>query len=177
MVVPIQESLLTFCAFSDASYSSVQRVASHQGTVIFATTPELLENDTTVVCPMAWSSKKIPRVVRSTLGAESVALSHNAGRFSWLRIFWAWLKNPEVSWHKPQELLTKEPTATAATDCKSVYDIVMKTATLHCEEHRTTIECLLIQERMLEKCKLRWVASVAMLADCLTKPMDASRLS
>ena len=176
MIVPIRESLLTFCAFSDASFSSVQRMSSHQGTIIFTTTPELLENNTTVVCPMAWSSKKIPRVVRSTLSAESVALSHSVDRLSWLRVFWAWLKNPDVKWQNPQELLTKEPTATAVTDCKSVYDIVSKTATPQCEEHRTTIECLLIRERMTENCKLRWVASGAMLADCLTKPMDAGRL-
>ena len=69
-----------------------------------------------------------------------------------------------------------QPTAAAVTDCKSVYDIVAKTAPPQCEEHRTSIECVLIRQRMMENCKLRWVASGALLADCLTKAMDAGRL-
>ena len=64
MIVPLQESRVTFCAFSDASFASSNNLTAHQGTIIFATTNELLENNSAVVCPMAWSSKKIPRVVR-----------------------------------------------------------------------------------------------------------------
>ena len=73
MIVPLQEIKVTFCTFSDASFASSKKLCAHQGTVIFATSGELLANQSAVVCPMAWSSKRIPRVVRSTLGAESVA--------------------------------------------------------------------------------------------------------
>ena len=176
MIVPIQESKVTFCAFSDASFASSSNLSAHQGTVIFATSSELLENNSAVVCPMAWSSKKIPRVVRSTLGAEAIALSNSVDRLSWLRVFWAWMKKSRAEWQVPEKLLPSEPTAAAVTDCKSVFDIVTRTAPPQCEEHRTTIECLLIRERMLENCRLRWVASGAMLADCLTKSMEAGRL-
>ena len=176
MVVPIAESELTFCAFSDASFASNTKNHAHQGTVIFSTSASILENNTAVVCPMAWASKKISRVVRSTLGAEAIALSNTVDRLSWIRILWAWLKNDQVAWHRPEEALQSEPTAAAVTDCKSVYDIISRTAPPQCEEHRTTIECLLIRQRMQDNCRLRWVASQAMLADCLTKSMDASRL-
>ena len=176
MIVPIEEQQVTFCAFSDASFASCQKLSAHQGTIIFATHKKLLENQTAVVCPMAWSSKRIPRVVRSTLGAEAFALSNSVDRLSWLRLFWAWLKDPSVPWQHPEKVLELEPTAAAATDCKSVYDIVTRTAPPQCEEYRTTIECLLIRQRMQENCKLRWVASGAQLADCLTKAMDAHRL-
>ena len=176
MIVPLQESRVTFCAFSDASFASSNNLTAHQGTIIFATTNELLENNSAVVCPIAWSSKKIPRVVRSTLGAEAVALSNTVDRLSWIRVFWAWMKDSRTKWQSPEKLLQEEPTAAAVTDCKSVYDIISRTAPPQCEEHRTTIECLLIRERMQENCRLRWVASGAMLADCLTKSMDASRL-
>ena len=64
----------------------------------------------------------------------------------------------------------------AVTDCKAVYDITTRTSPPQCEEHRTTIECLLTRERMMENCRLRWVASGAMLADCRTKFMDPSKL-
>ena len=67
-------------------------------------------------------------------------------------------------------------TAGTVTDCKSVYDICSKTAVPNCSEYRTTLECLLIRERLEENTKLRWVVSRAQLADCLTKPMDGNTL-
>ena len=76
MIVPTHEKEVTFCAFSDASFASCQKLSAHQGTIIFATQKRLLENQPAVVCPMAWSSKRIPRVVRSTLGAEDCCRSH-----------------------------------------------------------------------------------------------------
>ena len=176
MVLPIAEHDFTFCVFSDALFASTNKHHAHQGSIIFATCNKMLANQTTVVCPMAWSSKKIPRVVRSTLGAEAIALSNAVDRLSWVRVLWAWLKDSTVRWQHPEELLIEEPTAAVVTDCKSVFDIVTRTATPQCEEHRTTIDCLLLWERMRENCKLRWVASGAMLADCLTKSMDAHRL-
>ena len=176
MMIPIAQGDVTFCAFSDASFASNQKVHAHQGTIIFATSRAILGNNTAIVCPVALSSKKIPRVVRSTLGAEAIALSNTVDRLSWIRILWAWLKDCTVKWHKPEEVLPQEPTAAAVTDCRSVYDITTGAAPPQCEEHRTTIECLLIRQRMQENCKLRWVASRAMLADCLTKSMDAGRL-
>lgn len=176
MIVPIAESRVTFCAFSDASFETVKGRASRQGTLIFATDCEIQDNVRTVICPMAWSSKKIPRVVRSTLSAEAVALGATLDRLSWLRIFWEWMKNPSVDWSDPSLVLSQSPKAVVATDCKSVYDISTKTSTPSCAEHRTTLECLLIRERLQEQCLLRWVTSRAMLADCLTKSMDGSVL-
>ena len=151
MILPIREGGVTCCAFSDASFASAQKLRAHQGTVI---TGDLLENKSTVVCPIAWSSRKIPRVVRSTLDAEATALSNTVDRLSWIHIFWAWLKEPRVRWQEPEKVLQHEPTATAVTDCKSVYDITTRAAPPACEEHRTTIECLLIRERMIEICGL-----------------------
>ena len=92
MIVPIQESEVTFCAFSDASFDSGKGNSSRQGTLVFATDGKLVSNHRTVICPMAWSSRKIPRVVRSTLSAEAVALGAALDRLSWLRIFWEWMK-------------------------------------------------------------------------------------
>ena len=62
------------------------------------------------------------------------------------------------------------------TDCRSMFDILTRTAVPSCTEHRTTIECLLIRERLKSNCDVRWVTSQAMLADCLTKTMDSSVL-
>ena len=99
-------------------------------------------------------------------------MSNSLDRLSWIRIFWEWMKNPDVRWQEPQQVLKAAHRASAVTDCKSVYDICTKTAVPTCEEYRTTLECLLIRERLSENTQMRWVNSQAQLADCLTKVMD-----
>eukprot|EP00435_Cladocopium_sp_Y103_P042096 s835_g11.t1 len=176
MVLPISPEKVTFCAFSDASFLSNKTNAAHQGTMVFVTTPELLHNKKAVVAPIAWTSKKVPRVVRSTLSAEAAALSNSVDRLLWLRMVWAWLRDPSCEWSNPETVLESQTKAAIVTDCRSMYDILTRTAVPSCSEHRTTIECLLIRERLKANCDIRWVTSQAMLADCLTKTMDASIL-
>ena len=176
MVLPIQPNRVTFCAFSDASFMSTKTSVAHQGTIIFATTPEILANQKAVVAPIAWTSKKVPRVVRSTLSAEAAALSNSVDRLLWLRMIWAWLLNPECEWSEPEKVLESQTKAAVVTDCRPMFDILTRTAIPSCSEHRTTIECLLIRERLKSNCDIRWVTSQAMLADCLTKVMEATAL-
>ena len=175
-IVAIPPTEVTFCGFSDASFATSKSQSSRQGTLIFATNARLLDNKVAVICPMAWASKKIARVVRSTLSAEAVSLSATLDRLSWIRLFWEWIRNPAIDLTQPDKILASSPQAAVATDCKSVYDIATRTSTPSCEEFRTTLECLLIRERLKEGCRLRWVASKAMLADTLTKVMDGHAL-
>ena len=167
---------MTYCAFSDALFSCTKHTTAQQGTIIFATTPELLENQRAVVAPVAWYSKKIPQVVRSTLGAEAAALSNSADRLMWIRVLWATLNDPNCNWKNPEKLLAGGNLGGLVTDCKSAYDLLTRTAIPQCSEHRTTIECLLIRERLRDNAVVRWINSQAMLADCLTKTMDSSVL-
>ena len=172
MVLPIRQEAVTFCAFSDASFSALKHLTAHQGTLIVTTTPELLENGRTVIAPVAWCSKKIPRVVRSTLGAEAAALANSVDRLFWIRLLWCWAQDPFCKWQDPETCLKESRKAALVTDCKSAFDLLTKTALPQCAEHRTTVECLLIRERLRDNCVIRWVASQAMLSDCLTKSMD-----
>eukprot|EP00435_Cladocopium_sp_Y103_P016603 s1744_g4.t1 len=128
LIVPIAVQQVTFCAFSDASFATASNLHSRQGTLIFATDRNLAENRKAVVCPMAWSSKKIPRVVTSTLSAEAVALSSTLDRLGFIRVCWEWIKDPSIDWTNPSEVLRSAPPCSAATDCKSVYDVSTKTA-------------------------------------------------
>lgn len=73
-------------------------------------------NEVSFVCPVAWSSRKIPRVVRSTLSAESMALSA-LDRLSWIRLLWEWPKDPRVDITNPEAILAKAPVSVVATDC------------------------------------------------------------
>ena len=143
MTVPISVDRLSFCAFSDASFLPGKEKFAHQGRLVFATTPELLENKKSEVAPVAWISMKIHRVTRSTLGAEAIALSGAVDRLLWIRLLWEWINNPAIDRGSPEEALQKARKAALVTDCKSASDILTRAAIPHCEEHRTTVECLL----------------------------------
>ena len=105
-----------------------------------------------------------------------MALSGAVDRLLWIRILWEWLRNCDVKWQHPEQALQEARKAALVTDCRSAYDLLTRSALPQCEEHRTTIECLLIRERLESNCAIRWVTSNAQLADCLTKAMDASTL-
>ena len=45
-----------------------------------------------------------------------------------------------------------------------------------CEEHRATLEVLLIKQRCAENAHFRWIPTTLQVADSLTKNMDASLL-
>ena len=62
------------------------------------------------------------------------------------------------------------------TDCKSLYDLITKTAVPNCQEWRQTIEVMLLKEQSRDHTACRWISTAIMLADCLTKTMDATFL-
>ena len=175
-ILPIPLSQVRFCLFSDASFATSEKDRPIAGTLIFTTTPELQANQVAPMCPMVWGSKGISRVVKSTFSAESITLSQSLDRLSWIRLFWALILNPKLNWRKPQGILNVAAQAVAVTDCKSVYDISTKTVIPTCAEYRTTLECLMIKERLAENVELRWIHTQALLADSLTKSMDANLL-
>ena len=91
----ISHESVTHVAFGDASFASPKQLASFQGTIICATNPELQENRKAPISPLSWSSKKIARVVRSTLSAEAYSMSRSVDRLGWLRLLWGVLHIPE----------------------------------------------------------------------------------
>lgn len=186
----INKDDLRFLAFSDASFASKSNPSSHSGSIIMSTHKAINQNTTCPVSPLSWGSRKIQRVVTSTLAAETVSLGSVLDQLSWTRLCWGWMLNPEVQWKRPSEALKQLPlsisTATmsapslpdsvAATDCKSLYDLVTRTAPPQCSEFRTQLAARAIKDLLSEGTSLRWVHSGAQLADCLTKIMESSFL-
>ena len=123
---PIKPDAVRFCLFSDASFSTsaVERPVAR--CFIVTTNQRLGENVEAPVTTFGWSSKRIPRVVRSTFSAEAVALSNSLDRLSWTRLLWHYLLSPSLDWRKPDLTLPRLPPALAVTDCKSVFDISSK---------------------------------------------------
>ena len=126
--------------------------------------------------PLVWFSKKITRVVSSTLASETYALSGALDLLSWTRMHWAWILDPSIPWKETEKTLKPLPVAYAVVDCKSLYDLLQKTSIPQCSEYRTLLEALVIKDRLNEGVTIKWVHSAAQMADSLTKDMDTSVL-
>ena len=204
--IPLED--IRFVAFSDASFASEKCHDSHQGMIIMAAHKRIGENRSSVINPIVWHSRKIQKVAVSTLSAEAMALAGAVDSLSWVRLFWAWLRDTNCPWKDSDKLLPELPPAFSAipqisqepdlptsrelepflqklpkensaiitTDCKSLYDLVSRTATPSCQEFRTVLQAKLIKEHLQNGIHIRWVPSGAQIADALTKIMDSTVL-
>lgn len=174
-------------AFSDASFASEKKPDSHTGIIIVGTHQDITKNQQCPISPISWGSKKIQKVVTSTLSAETVSLSTSLDQLAWLRIYWKWIHDPNIKWRNPDEALaTLEPAISiptmpdnpdvAITDCKSLYDLITRTAPPNCSEFRVQLLARSIKDALKEGIQLRWVHTGAQLADALTKAMQTSFL-
>lgn len=92
--------------------------------------------------------------------------------------------NPEEEPHVPVpetvdalvKSLPENQQAIITTDCKSLFDLINRTAPPACTEFRTLLQAKLIKEHLQHGVKIRWVPSGAQIADALTKVMDNTML-
>ena len=174
--LPIPPDQITFASFGDASFASSKNLNSHQGTLVCATDKRLEQNLEAPLSPLVWISKKIPRVVRSTLSAEAYSMSKAVDVLGWVRSLWGCVHIHKFPWHDPFSSYKLMHRALLMTDCKSLFDLVTRLATPACEEYRTTLEILLIKQRIEEHTSCKWIPTTIMPADCLTKAMGPSLL-
>ena len=163
---------ITHVSFGNVSFASAKQLSSFQGTLICATTEALDKNQKAPISPLTWISKKIARVVRSTLSAEAFSMSNSVDRLGWMRLLWGTINIPNFNWRDAKQGFSSLPKGIIVTDCKSLFDLVSRTAMPSCEEFRTTLEVLLIRERCNEHCSFRWIPTSLQVADALTKAMD-----
>ena len=147
--------------------ASESQLKAQQGLFVMATTKRLGQNETSEFSPLAWGSKQIARVVRSTLSAEAYAMSSSLDKLTWIRCLWGFVNDPQFQWQKPEKALQSQPKALLVTDCKSLFDLVTKLAIPNCQEWRTTIEVMQIKEQAEGNAQCRWISTAIMLADCL----------
>ena len=183
-IKPIPPQNFRLMAFSDASFSSAKKPDSHAGSIIVGTHQDINHGHQCPISPLTWGCRKIQKVVTSTLSAETMALASTLDQLAWLRLFWSWIHDPSTDWKRPEEALPKlHPAITvptlvtsedvAITDCKSLYDLITRTAPPSCSEFRVQLMARSIKEALREGTKLRWVPSGAQLADSLTKAMES----
>ena len=186
-IKPIRPEDLRFLAFSDASFASKAKPESHAGMIILATHKDISQNKACPISPISWGTKKIQRVVTSTLSAETSALSTTLDQLTWLRLYWAWIFDQTIRWQNPSEVFNLPKAITvptmkieekdlAITDCKSLFDLTTRTAVPNCQEYRTQLQARAIKDTLAEGIQLHWVHSGAQLADALTKVMESTFL-
>ena len=171
---PIED--LRFVAYSDASFATRAKSQSQRGCLILAVHKDIERRKPAKSSPLLWASKRVSRVVSSTLAAETYALSSAVDWLDWIRMCWAWITQPTTAWQKPLETLPSLPRGMSIVDCKSLYDLIIKNATPQCQEHRTLLDALVIKDRIRSGIDVHWVPSAAQMADALTKVMDAAVL-
>ena len=136
---------------------------------------------------ISWGTKKIQRIVTSTLSAETSALSTTLDQLTWVQLYWAWILDPKVEWQRPEKADNLPPAISiptykadqndlAVADCKSLYDLTTRTAIPNCQEYRTQLLARSIKDILTEEIHLHWVHSGAQLADSLTKAMESTFL-
>lgn len=165
-----------FLSYSDAAFATREKANSQKGCLIMATTEGVDQEKSSLVSPLVWFSKKINRVVASTLASETYALSGALDLLSWTRMHWAWILNPSIPWRDMENTLKSLPPAFAVVDCKSLFDLLQKTSIPQFSEYRTLLEALIIKDRLREGIIVKWVHSAAQMADALTKDMDTAVL-
>ena len=141
--------------YSDASFANLMDGGSQGGYVIF------LQGESGKYMPISWQSKRIKRVVKSTLAAETLAMVDAAEAAIYYRKFMLDILGLTDS--------VKMFPIVCYTDNSSLYDAVHSSTQV--QDKRLRIEIAILRE-MLNKgeiTRVAWVESQNQIADSLTK--------
>ena len=144
------EPPLFLLAYSDASYANLPDGGSQGGYIVF------LADKKEHVSPITWSSRKLRRICRSTITAETMATLDTIDVCTWLN-------------HMFKEVFDVEILQTIIrTDNKSSYQAINSTTAV--EEKRLRVDIAAIRECIKNKeVSIEWVSKENQLADVLTK--------
>ena len=137
---------LRFMGVHDAAHANLVGGASQQGHLIVAVHARIT-NFRVLVSVLSWQSKKIKRVVRSSLAAETCSMSTCQEHLDWMRTMWEQMTLSDFVLENYEQFLTARPSILVIDWAKAV----------SCETD------------------LRWIDARCQIADCLTK--HASRKS
>ena len=143
----------TIECYSDASYANLRGGGSQGGFIIF------IRDQLGQQCSLVWQSKRVRRVVKSTLSAETLALLDGAETAVYLS-------------HLIGEIFSlkdgKLP-VNCYTDSKSLVDALHSTKSVEDKSLRISIAVLMDMMNSGEVTSVQWVESGEQLADCFTK--------
>ena len=142
--------------YNDASFGNLKDGGSQGGFVSF------LADETNVCSPVMWQSRKLKRVVKSTMASETLMQVEAAVASYWIANLLA-----EIIFEKKEVRVM--PQIECYTDSNQLYDAVYSLKLI--EDKRLRIDMGLLQEMIDRKeiSKIVWVEKTQQLADSLTK--------
>lgn len=145
---------LKLVMFSDASFGNLPDGGSQGGHLI------VLMGEDGKFSPLAWQSKRVKRVVRSTLAAETLAMSDGIDNAVFLAMLFSELTTGGTE---------HSPPITCVTDNHSLADALKSTKSVSEKRLRLEMSSIkeLIQMQRIER--VLWSNTKEQLADCLTK--------
>ena len=151
MKYPCMTGLDRLILFADSSFQNLPDGGSQGGYIIFATNQNL-----SPIHALSWSSKRIQRVVISTLGAETLALLEALDDALFLKELFLFILNRDLP-------------IICVTDSKPLHSAIYSAKTVR--EKRLRVDISAIQQLISQKSvsEVLWVGSQSQLADSLTK--------
>eukprot|EP00438_Fugacium_kawagutii_P011914 Skav221382 [mRNA] locus=scaffold7016:18304:23637:- [translate_table: standard] len=154
--------------YADAAFDVRKDHSSQGGYVVLVADKAVL---TGVKCPtstISWRSFKLPRVCRSSLGAECQSLSASLEEMMIVKSFLMKLQSPSLKLSFIKENVKQE--CATITDCKALYDCIQRETIAQAADKRVAIEGLVIKDLLRDlNSQWRWISSERQLADGLTK--------
>ena len=178
---------LAVCFHSDAGFANSGDTSTQGGYVISFVDKKIDKNESSPWSPVTWKSQRLPRVVASTLGAESQVYSQASSLAEWLSLMVSEAKRGprdlrDLTKIAEQPHLREEFFCTpiiGITDCKSLYDHVTSLSSVtKCDDKRVAIDLAIIKQCLSRTLlSMRWVPTHLQLADAMTKDkMDPADL-
>lgn len=175
LLFPVGISNPVLVTFHDASWASRKDGSSQGGMLSVLADESIMAGGLSSFAPLAWQSKKLPRVCRSSTSAEVQMASTGLDAHEFL-------KQMLLEWHNPHEIPLHELDSglrkiksVIVTDSKNFYDSVVRVVSsgLQLEEKRLAIEIISFKERRAATgTECRWVDSDQQLADSLSKAFE-----
>ena len=140
----------TLECYTDASFANLADCGSQGGYIIF------LRDERGRKSPITWQSRKIRRVVKSTLAAETLALVEGAEVCIYIQRIIAEMMNTELN-------------INCSVDNKSLVDALHSTKSI--DDRRLRIDISILKEMLAkhEISQVSWIDCHSQLANCLTK--------
>ena len=184
-VQPLKKMRLS--VVTDASFANCG-FHSQGGHLVIAHENNLRDGSAVATNILAWRSRKLQRIVNSTLAAETQSMSRGLAELLWIMVMVQELLDGNFNikaWRRRlegEELLVMGSALSerglqeslAVVDAKSLYDQLSKDG-LGGQDRRTAIEMQIIRQDLKELGgEVKWVDHLAMPADGLTKVLGSN---
>jgi len=164
----------TLCVvvFTDASWATRSSGHSQGGYLCGIADESILHGQVSPVSLTSWSSCKLPRVARGSLGCEAQGCAIGQEEAEYTRALLAELSTPNRRVWRDWADIAREIKGTTVVDNKTLFDALKKnqSASLGIDDRRTAIECISLRQGIQwTDTDLKWVHSLANPADGMTK--------